>query len=592
MKVGLIVLLIGTILHSAAQKQVAQEIDSLNTSAHELRITEKSRSITLTKKAITLSEEANYEKGLYRAYLNLGINYTNLSKYDSAIMLLRRCEGHYDFSFESGLVQYYLGINFSNLSAFKKAGEYFDQALSIFQAVEEKKYSAYVYNSLGIIEGRQANYDQALEFFLRAYDMKLAADLPYDEELSNISIVYRLMDQLDKALEFSRKSLKIVEGLGDSLGLSETCVSIGNIFNSMAEPDSSIKYYDRSYAIAKKMKHPNQMASAIVNKADVLNQLNQPNRAIVLLMGIMELIEGDKSLEESINYELAKIYFGNKQYDQGIEYAIMTYRLSVLNRNLSLTQEVTLLISQLFEKRQQPDSALKYLGIHNKYLSDIYEENNSANIAELQVRIETLEKDNEIAALTAEKELERLRRERLLAGLIFTLVLTVIIIVLVIKRQQEKSKRQQLEKEKLRAEIDQAQENLYKQTIHMIHVNNCLDEIEEEIKKRANRNVELSNGRILNSIKVNKSLDKDWQNFNDYFANVHVNFYEQLSERSAALSHHDKRICALLKLGLSNREISTILNIETKSVSMLKYRIKKKLQLSEHTELSGYIQTL
>ena len=96
----------------------------------------------------------------------------------------------------------------------------------------------------------------------------------------------------------------------------------------------------------------------------------------------------------------------------------------------------------------------------------------------------------------------------------------------------------------------------------------------------------------MNSIKVNKSLDKDWQNFNDYFASVHINFYEKLSEMTTELSNHDKRICALLKLGLSNREISTILNIEAKSVSMLKYRIKKKLKLEEKVELTNFVQTL
>ena len=310
------------------------------------------------------------------------------------------------------------------------------------------------------------------------------------------------------------------------------------------------------------------------------------------LTNIIGSIEGDQYLEESIYNELAQVYYGTEQYDEGIKYAFEAYKLSVLNNNLALSRDISLLISNSFKKIDKPGSALKYLDLHNSYLRKYFRENNTARISDLQVRIETLEKDHEISILTQEKELERIKRERLIVIAVLTAVIAIIIIFLIVKRQQYKSKRQKLEREKLKIEVEKAQEDLYKQTIHMIHVNNCLDEIEEEIRKRNGSGADQSDKRILNSIKVNKSLDKDWKNFNDYFANVHTDFHEKLSGMAEDLSNHDRRICALLKLGLSNREISTILNIESKSVSMLKYRIKKKLQLEEAVDLSNFVQSL
>ena len=263
-------------------RNLNKEIDSLNKLSFETRVGERNTAVELARKAIRLNKNGAYEKGLYDSYRNLGINYTNLSRYDSAITLLRLCEAYFDFSFEAGLVRYYLGINYSNLRSFSKATEYFDQALNIFKEVGSDNYTAYVYNSLGIIEGRQANYDQALELFLKAYDIKLGADLPYDEELSNISIVYRRMGKYDKALEFSKKSVEIAVQLGDSLGVAESCIGVGNIFKSMAQPDSAIKYYDWSYDIAERMHHPHQMASATINKAGILKGLNQTDSAVSL----------------------------------------------------------------------------------------------------------------------------------------------------------------------------------------------------------------------------------------------------------------------------------------------------------------------
>jgi DNA-binding CsgD family transcriptional regulator len=45
-------------------------------------------------------------------------------------------------------------------------------------------------------------------------------------------------------------------------------------------------------------------------------------------------------------------------------------------------------------------------------------------------------------------------------------------------------------------------------------------------------------------------------------------------------------------MGLENREIAMLLNIEVSSVKMAKYRLKKKFNIEESVSLRGYFETL
>ena len=50
--------------------------------------------------------------------------------------------------------------------------------------------------------------------------------------------------------------------------------------------------------------------------------------------------------------------------------------------------------------------------------------------------------------------------------------------------------------------------------------------------------------------------------------------------------------CALIKMGLENREIAMLLNIEVSSVKMAKYRLKKKFNIDESVSLRSYFESL
>jgi len=88
------------------------------------------------------------------------------------------------------------------------------------------------------------------------------------------------------------------------------------------------------------------------------------------------------------------------------------------------------------------------------------------------------------------------------------------------------------------------------------------------------------------------STGHDWQEFRLYFEEVHQSFEKNLSTAFPDLSPNDKKICALLKLGLSSKEIASITFRELRSVESARNRLRKKLGLAAdvniHTFLSQF----
>ncbi|MEQ8472930.1 MAG: tetratricopeptide repeat protein [Marinoscillum sp.] len=574
-----------------AQTNLKKRIDSLNKASFELRVSDRQTSIAAARSAMALSRES-YPNGLYEAYLNLGINYVNINKFDSAFFYLRSCADQFDEkSLNYGLSRYYLGINFSNLRDFKRATAYFDEAAAVFNELENHEYLSFISNSLGIIEGRQGNYNGALKYFLEAYQIKLDNNLDYDEELANISIVYRLMGNYEASLDFAQKSLMKCIELGDSLGISQTYITIGKIYVKMGKYDSSHYYFDQAIDFAFRNGYTRHAPSALINKSEVYYQQGFFEKAIKVLKQSIEIAVEEDDVLESAFYEMAKIYGEIGQVDSAIFYANKSMIRSTQSSNLPMMLDNMKLLSAQYKKSNEADSVIRYLELFIQYSDSLHNRNNQNQLADLRVRIETLEKENEIASLNQQHEVDRLRRQGLILLLCVVLVIGSLMVFFLIFRHKSRTRLQEMERKRLMSEIEKSQENLYRQTLHMIHVNNCLDDIEAQVKGVLKDKEPKNLKSVLNTIRVNKSLDKDWENFNRYFGSIHKGFFEHLDE-AFNLTFHEQRACALIKLKLTNREIATILNIEPKSVVMLKYRIKKKLELSEEVELADYVNKL
>ncbi|HEY0743914.1 MAG TPA: two-component regulator propeller domain-containing protein [Chryseosolibacter sp.] len=169
------------------------------------------------------------------------------------------------------------------------------------------------------------------------------------------------------------------------------------------------------------------------------------------------------------------------------------------------------------------------------------------------------------------------------------------------EEQRQEAQRQKLEAERQRLLVEEKNEQIVKQlaqaeaslsnlTLQMIQRFHAFNELEQELKKLSVEGDSHSYSRAFSLIGTTRSLEKEWEHFDFYFSRVHRHFNTWLQE-NLQLSPYERRMCALIKMGFENREIAMLLNIETSSVKMAKYRIKKKLQIDEKVDLQTYFES-
>lgn len=91
----------------------------------------------------------------------------------------------------------------------------------------------------------------------------------------------------------------------------------------------------------------------------------------------------------------------------------------------------------------------------------------------------------------------------------------------------------------------------------------------------------------------NINNDESWDDFLFHFVQVHPNFFEELKHVSKEdLSEENNRMCAYIKMGVSNKEIAHFLNILPNSVLRSQTRIKNKLSVSKKKSLRQFIRNL
>ena len=131
--------------------------------------------------------------------------------------------------------------------------------------------------------------------------------------------------------------------------------------------------------------------------------------------------------------------------------------------------------------------------------------------------------------------------------------------------------------------------NIVEQQEYLTYIHNKLKETQKvqditEVNKRIND--------LLISIKQKMRSTDLVESFYVKIEQLHQNFTRRLVDKFPDLSEKEQRLVKLLRLGLSSKEISPLLNISLKSVEISRYRLRKKLKLDKEDNLIKFINNI
>jgi len=97
---------------------------------------------------------------------------------------------------------------------------------------------------------------------------------------------------------------------------------------------------------------------------------------------------------------------------------------------------------------------------------------------------------------------------------------------------------------------------------------------------------------ILNGIQEDIDLKvktDSWERFDLAFQAVHPHFQSNLLENHPELTPNDLKLCAFIRMGMSSKDIASVLYITPDSIKVARSRLRKKLALTTDQNLEGFL---
>lgn len=153
-----------------------------------------------------------------------------------------------------------------------------------------------------------------------------------------------------------------------------------------------------------------------------------------------------------------------------------------------------------------------------------------------------------------------------------------------------------LRNEKLNMEMIHKEKELANSTMMIIQKNEILNKLKNDLSRlRSTSKDENLKNEITTTVKrIGKEIDneKQWQVFNLHVEQVHDELFKKLKQNYPELTPRELSLCAYLRMNISSKEIATLMNISTRGVEISRYRIRKKLGLDRHANLTDFMLKL
>jgi tetratricopeptide (TPR) repeat protein len=514
-----------------------------------------------------------------------------------------------------------IAIAFGYSNQYKNALQYLLQSYSL--ALEKREWDIAGDNSLNIGTVYYvvfSDYATAVDYYLQAlkHFEKTRNRKGIASALLGLGISYQHEKKFDLALENLFKSLSIYEELAESREVPKVHVNIGSTYKDMNDLAKAKKHLALSIKGFEDTKNERGKAHALYATADFYRSQKLFSQAIGSLEEALALNEKSNHKNSIIDCELmlGRTYLEMDKLDEAkkhLEHAAALAKEILKSESLSSAYE---LLSKIEQEQKNFASAFNYLSLHKALHDSIFTEKKSQQIAEMQARFETENKEKEIVLLKQEKALNQTYLFIAITVLVSMGIIGFLIInwqTLKLKTEREiAEKESQLMEERktlYEAELrnrELAEKHLHDQlefknkelatyTLNLIQKNEILEDIKksvDEIRNSPEAQIKQKLNALVNMVNYSFNLDKDWESFKMHFEQVHQNFFKRLLELYPELSANDLKLCSLIKLNLDNRGIAAILNISQESAKVAKHRLRKKLDIPAEQTLIAFFNSI
>lgn len=167
-----------------------------------------------------------------------------------------------------------------------------------------------------------------------------------------------------------------------------------------------------------------------------------------------------------------------------------------------------------------------------------------------------------------------------------------------LRQEAEISEKQiiKLQTEKLQAELASKNRELANSAMTLVYKNELLQKLADDITKLKDENGKKLSDEQTRKIQkvINDGMndERDWHLFENSFNEAHESFFKKLKAQHPDLVPNDLKLCAYLRMNMSSKEMSSLLNISLRGVEIRRYRLRKKLEVPHDKNLTEFLMEL
>lgn len=422
-------------------------------------------------------------------------------------------------------------------------------------------------------------YDESIKYNLlsqnifKAQDNKIRLISCHIQQAS----VLRKENRIPEAKNYLEVSIRLAKELELEKTLSICFNNLGNLLYEEEQYDSAIFYYENAAQISKRLNDDYAFSIRLGNIGESYLKKGKLNKAKAYMDSSLTIAQnvGAKETILTNRINLREYYAQKNQMKEALQ---ISDSILVLKNEL-MKLENTSSLNQIEEDYKRELQAI-----------------------ESQNKIQNLEKDRQIAD-----------QQKTTTVLVFTcisliFILLIVFIFMLYRKQKERRIREgnKLKEEKavierknkeIQEEKEQLENELAFKRKEILDFANEINSREDVLKELNAAFQELDAAKIPTKkwVEKNKSLlekhvEKQVLQIHERIEEINSSFHFRLQSDFPELTQDDLRLATLLLLGMSSKEISSILVIEPKSVSMKRYRLKKKLNLPPEIDLIDFLK--
>jgi hypothetical protein len=223
------------------------------------------------------------------------------------------------------------------------------------------------------------------------------------------------------------------------------------------------------------------------------------------------------------------------------------------------------------------------------------------------ITIDKIELNFKIDRIQKENMIKNQRAKLWFIGLLSSIFIILLMTLIISRRQhlinarnkqllaEQKLENSALKVEQLNSEIKSKERDLSDFAIKLTQDQDWAKELAEQLEaiKQTSSEERESLIKTLDHAIANKiNVDSDTQDFFERLDKLSHTFYSKLTHSYPNLSKNEIRLCSLIRLKIESRSIATLQNITLASLNTSRYRLRKKLNLSEDVDLDFFIQNI